>query len=178
MSAISTITVRTAGGAISTLIVNRGAAGATGETPLITSTTTPGEDDRDAIWFDPETGGFSVWYVDAWVAVAAGGGGGVSTAADVSFSPASGIAATDVQAALVELAGDISNLSGSNTGDETAARITALITTTAHKEAFFAALGVPAFDTLAAANASGAITIGKPFYNRDVAVAGLDITTA
>jgi hypothetical protein len=61
-----------------------GATGATGETPLITSTTTPGVDDRDAIWFDPETGGFSVWYVVAWVAVGAGGvGGGDETTASI-----------------------------------------------------------------------------------------------
>jgi hypothetical protein len=54
-----------------------GPTGDTGETPLITSTSTPGIEDRDAIWFDPETGGFSVWYVDAWVAVGGGGTGEV-----------------------------------------------------------------------------------------------------
>ena len=37
-------------------------------------------------------------------------------------------------------------------------------------------LGVPTFATLAAANASGAIEIGKPFYN--TALSKLDITTA
>jgi hypothetical protein len=61
-----------------------GPTGDTGETPLITSTTTPGVDDRDAIWFDPETGGFSVWYVDAWVVVGGGGTGGLPTAAEIT----------------------------------------------------------------------------------------------
>ena len=37
-------------------------------------------------------------------------------------------------------------------------------------------LGVPTFAPLAAANASGAIEIGKPFYN--TALSKLDITTA
>ena len=58
-----------------------GPTGATGETPLITSTTTPGVEDRDAIWFDPETGGFSAWYVDAWVEVGGGGTLNLSTLA-------------------------------------------------------------------------------------------------
>jgi hypothetical protein len=39
-----------------------------------------------------------------------------------------------------------------------------------------AALGIPVFADLAAANASPAIDIGKPFYN--TALSKLDITTA
>ena len=179
----------------------RGPAGGDGlsGTQQITSTTTPGEDDRDAIWFDPEYGSFSVWYVDAWVG--AGGGGGLPTTitgltsvtsttfvgaltgnATTSSSTTGNAATVTTNANLTGpvtstgnataiangaisnamLAnGAVANLAGSNTGDETAARIITL-------------LGLLTKADLATANTD--LAIGSLFYN--TALSKLDITTA
>ena len=123
MSAIGTIIIRTAGGAIGTMIVNRGPAGSavTVETTIIDGNTNAvsGNAVFDAInaltgavaptapgthvgqqYRDTVT---SIWY--RWTGTVWQEDAGASTAADVAFTPAGGIAATDVQAALVELAG-------------------------------------------------------------------------